>query len=242
MLSPIGIIVIACYSMLILLAFGLLGWLPSFLVSWVFDRPLARWVRLACWVLLTPPALVLLSLPWVEEALISRSFDEACKDAGVKVYRQVQVDGFYDATVPSGYDHIKNDGYGFMEHLRDVDGKIIRIERPVDMKTPLNQWKKVVMDYPTARYHLINAYQKGRYQIKEPIGWKLQKIEEQVVDSQTGEILGRNTTIIRVAPFHEALIASLFGPPIVMCHAPNVKPYVSQPPFLKSILKPISNQ
>ncbi|GHT97110.1 hypothetical protein AGMMS49545_23650 [Betaproteobacteria bacterium] len=104
-----------------------------------------------------------------------------------------------------------------------------------------------LLERPIARYHVIYAYQPNPYVQEEPIGWKLQKMEQRVIDSQTGEILGRKTTIKRVLPTHEALLAGLLGPPIVLCPSPTVEAYLPQlpfhqPPFPQSILNPISNK
>jgi hypothetical protein len=233
-ISPVSVILIAFYSSPILLVFYLLGRL--------LRHRFSRW----CWIWVAPPTLALLSLPWLEEAWISRNFSKACDDAGIKVYRQVEVEGYYDVLGLSSYDNIRRYGFSFMEHLRNSDGKVIHLERPLDMKTSMPQWKTTVLNHPTARYHVVYAYQPTRSSHDEPIGWKLFKTERRVVDSQTGEILGRYTMIKRIHPVHEALLTSLLGPPIKLCNGlPNVKPgpnYV--PPLLSfpdSILKPVSN-
>lgn len=218
MISPFGVVVIAIYSFLIMLIAILLSFL----------MPRLRWR----WVLLAPPAAALLSLPWVEEAWISSHFKEACKDAGVKVYRQVEVEGFYEGTIGTGYSFIEEYGFKFMEEKR-VDGRIAHTERLG------GEWKTTILDRPSARYHVKYAYQPTPYGYEEPIGWKLRKTERQVVDSQTGEILGRHTSIKRVLPTHEALIAGLFGPPIVLCPSPDVQPYIPPPPFMQAVLKPL---
>ena len=218
MISPTGIVVIAVYSFVILMIVLFLSRL----------MPRFRWK----WVVLAPPALVLLSLPWAEEAWISWHFKEACKDAGVKVYRQVEVEGFYEGTIGTGYSFIEQYNFRFMEEKRP-DGKIEHTERPE------GQWKTTILDRPSARYHVRYAYQPTPYDYEEPIGWKLRKTERQVIDSQTGEILGRQTTVKRVLPTYEALLAGLFGPPIVLCPSPDVQPYVPPPPFLQAVLKPV---
>lgn len=245
MLSPIGVIVIALYSWVIVLVFWGIGRLLAILSSWLFGYSLARWVQ---WVLLSPLVLVLLSLPWLEEAFISRNFNEACQDAGVKIYRQVEVEGYVDATSQRPRKTVKPGlkkmdlkslqsfdrfGYSFIEHMLD-DGGVSRVERHPEGLI------FILLERPSARYHVVYAYLKGKYETEEPIGWKLKKIERRVIDGQTGEILGRDTIIKRVFPFHEALLAGLFGPPIVMCPSPNVKPYVPPLHFPQSILKPIS--
>lgn len=235
MISLIGMVVIAVYSFVILLA--------AFLIS----RPLKRfrWT----WWLLAPIVLVLLSLPWAEEAWISWHFAEACKDAGVKVYRQVKVDGYgicrndlqkNDVHVgplfkqnPNQLADFEKHGFRFYEDIL-ADGGARHLEREG------GQVIVTLREKPEARYYERYAYEPNPYQIEEPIGWKLQKIERRVIDSQTGEILGRDIKIIRVLPTHEALIAGLFGPPIIICPGPNVKPFFPPPQFPQAVLKPIS--
>lgn len=220
MITPIGITVIAVYSFAILMAALFLSRL----------MPKFRWK----WALLAPPAALLLSLPWAEEAWISWHFKEACKDAGVTVYRQVEVEGFYDSTMRSGYERIRDGGFGFMEHPSNKAGKVDHIELVQD------DWKKTILDRPSARYQLKYTYQPSENSHEEPIGWKLEKVERQIIDSQTGEILGRQIHVNRGLPIYEAWWAQSFGGAMVSCPSPNVQPYVPPPPFPQAVLKPIS--
>lgn len=218
MISPIGIVVIAVYSFVILMA---VLFLSRLLLKF-------RWK----WVLLAPPAALLLSLPWAEEAWISWHFKEACKNAGVKVYRQVEAEGFYDESQETAYTYVE-DGFKFMEHL-EGEGKILHVERP------LGQWQIKYLDRPSARYQLKYTYQPTYHSHEEPIGWKLEKVERQVIDSQTGEVLGRQIHVNRGLPIYEAWWAQSFGGAMVSCPSPNVLPYVPPPPFPQSVLKPFS--
>ena len=78
--------------------------------------------------------------------------------------------------------------------------------------------------------------------------WKLYKLESLVIESQTGEVLGRETNFKRIFPTREALLAALLGPPIKLCPSPyplpniNVGPYIPPPTLKRSVLKPISQQ
>ena len=218
MITPIGIAVIAVYSFVILMAALFLSRLMSKF----------RWK----WVLLAPPATLLLSLPWAEEAWISWHFKEACKDAGVTVYRRVEVEGFFDESQEAAYSYVE-DGFEFMEHM-ESGGKILHVERP------LGQWQTTYLDKPSARYHLKYPYQPTYHSHEEPIGWKLEKVERQVIDSQTGEILGRQIHVNRGLPIYEAWWAQSFGGAMVSCPSPNAQPYVPPPPFPQAVLKPIS--
>lgn len=219
-ITPFGIVIIAAYSF----AIGVIALVLSRLLKSL------RWR----WWLLAPPALLLMALPWAEEAWIAWHFNEACKEAGVKVYRQVDVEGFYDSTMRSGYERIRDGGFGFMEHPSNEAGKVDHIERVQE------EWKKKILDRPSARYQLKYTYQPSKNSHEEPIGWKLEKVERQVIDSQTGEILGRQIHVNRGFPIYEALWAQFFGGAILTCPGPNVRPYVPPPPFPQAVLKPIS--
>jgi len=79
-----------------------------------------------------------MALPWAEETWIAWHFNETCKEAGVKVYRQVEVDGFYDGTMGTGYSFIEDYGFRFMEE-KTSDGKIAHTEKPE------GQWKTTIL-------------------------------------------------------------------------------------------------
>jgi len=228
-LGPVGVVTLAVYSLVVLvIVAGIGALLPRFRGKWA---------------LLALPTLVVLAAPWAEEAWISWHFAQACKDAGVKVYRQVEVEGYLDATTSrrwrgnvkpgfwEGTGSLKTSGlagYSFTETILD-DGSVLKVE------SYKNGRMATILDHPTARYHVVNAYHPAPYITEAPIGWKLKKIERRVIDSQTGEILGRETYVKRTLPIYEALIASLFGPPIVIC--PKM---IEQPRFPQIILKPTS--
>jgi len=161
-----------------------------------------------------------------EEAWISWHFTQACKDAGVKVYRQVEVEGYLDSqtlkkrsSVNVGSHDIpqtlefESSGYRFYEQEL-TDGGVSHQER-VDGQLVVS-----IREHPMARYRLAYAYQPTPYKIEEPLGWQLWKTERQVIDNQTGEILGRDTHITRVLPMYEQVIVGLFGPPLVSCPKP----------------------
>lgn len=248
MISPIGFLIIAAYSAVIGGVF--------FFVNRLMKG--FRWR----WMLVGPPALVLLSLPWAEEAWISWHFNEACKDAGVKVYRQVVAEGYAGSIITSKRGSIsigplfsqdptqqapfEKDGYRFYEDLL-IGGGARHLERAGDRVVV------TLRDQPEARYILKYSYQPQPSVIEEPIGWKLKKIERQVIDSHASEILGKETKIIRIFPTHEALVAKYLGPPILICPrsqgnedfnaAPklaNAPPYTPLPPFPQAIIKPIA--
>lgn len=218
-ITPFGIVIIAVYSFAIVAVALLLSrLLKNF-----------RWR----WWLLAPPALLLMALPWAEEGWIAWHFNEACKEAGVKVYRQVEVEGFYDGTLGTGYSFIEDYGFKFMEE-KTSDGKIAHTEKAD------GQWKTTILEKPSARYHVIYAYQPRPHVYERPIGRKLEKSERLVIDSQTGEILGRDVAINRWASIADVLWAQFIGSTMRTCPGPDFQPYVPPPPFMQSVLKPIS--
>jgi len=202
-ISNIGIGIIAVYSFVVLLV-----------ITW----PLAKLFRKFRWkwAVIAPPTFALLAAPWAEEYWIASHFAQACQDAGVHVYKKVEVEGFYDETIASGYELINRYGYQFIEHKGD-GGKIEHIEKKD------GQWRKQVLDYPTAHYHYKYAYQPTPYKTEERIGWKLEKLGTVVVDSKTGEVIGRDTEYRRTINIAEGSWRLFWGLAKTTCRgsAPN---------------------
>ena len=220
-ISIFGVIIIGFYSMVVLAVVAL---------------PLSKLLEAFHWkwIVIAPPVAALLALPWAEEAWIAWHFNEACKEAGVHVIRRVEVPGFYDSTMRSGYELIRDHGYLFMEQDADTSRKIEHIEQTGD------RWKVELLDHPTARYHYKYAYQPTPHRYEEPIGWKLERMETQVVDSGTGEVIGRNTLIKRRSSVAEKLWIGLLGSDLVMCPDPEKGP--RQPPFPEAVLLPVTKK
>jgi hypothetical protein len=229
MITPFGFIIILIYSVVIAAIALFLALLLKRL----------RWR----WVLLAPPLVAMLALPWAEEAWISWHFTEACKDAGVTVYRTVEVSGYVNDTNPmsrfiakpfwtvsaGAIGSFDAAGYSFVEN-KLTDGGVQRVERkPGGLKA-------TVLDQPTARYHVKYTHQPYG---NEVIGWKLVKHEKQVVDSQTGEVLGRDIRIGRIYPTYEALWVRLLGSPSTGCPSGEIER--QQPRFPQAVLKPLLN-
>ena len=232
MITPIGIGIIGIYSAIICVA-----------LLW----PLFRLLRNSRWKLwiVSIVGFPLLAAPWAEEAWIAWHFNEACKDAGVKVYRQVEVDGYLDSLSPQKRRSVDSGSYptprkvdfeegGYRYHEETLtDGGVSHHERVGD------QILVSILDKPRARYLLRYAYQPEPSVHEEPIGWRLEKVERQVVDRETGEILGREIFIKRWAPIADALWAQFIGSTLTICPGPAVKPFVPSPLFPQVVLKPI---
>ena len=212
-ISIFGIAIAAVYTWLVV---GLL------VLLWY---PLRRW-RLT-WVPFALAGLVAIVAPWAEEYWIASRFEELCKDAGVHVYRKVEADGFLDTTSPSSpfgvttgpwdspqaIKDFDRRGYRFQEYLL-TDGRVRRLERTGD-----GMWQSV-LDRSTARYHYRHAYQPTPYRYEEPMGWKLERSETQIVDSVSGEVLGRDTHYVREASAIEGLWIRFFGYGMTGCSGP----------------------
>ena len=216
-ISIFGIAIAAVYSLLVV---GLL------VLLWY---PLRRW-RLT-WVPFALAGLVAIAAPWAEEYWIASRFEELCKEAGVHVYRTVEVEGFLDATSPSSpfgvtsgpwdspqaIKDFDRTGYRFQELLL-TDGRARRLER-----TPDGIWQSL-LDRPTARYHYKHAYQPTPFETEKVLGWKLKKTEVQVVNSQTGEVIAREVGFNRYPSVLEGMWIRLFGSGLTQCPDPGKAP------------------
>lgn len=215
-ISPFGIAIIAAYSLMVIA-----------IIAWPLSRWLRRW-RLK-WALIVPIALPLLAAPWAEEAWIAWNFTQACKDAGVHVYRKVEVDGFYDETGAIGAGLVKNNRYSFVEYRRLYN------------RTQVEHAEKsggdvqfTFLTHPTARYHF--KYADPRQDVR--IGWKLMKHETVVVDSTNGEIVGRDTHFKRYPSVAEGLWMRLVGSGLVTCQGKAPSPPDLRYPLYHYVLVP----
>ena len=196
------------------------------------------WLWLRRWrswrLVIVPVALVALIAPWADEVWIAWRFGQLCKDAGVHVYRKVETDGYYDATTtgwsksevvtdPRQITDYENSGFRFRERNTSVSGhapgKISHLE-----KYPDGTWRITVIDRPMARYHYKHSYQPSPHVYEEPMGWGLEKKEQIVIDTETKEVLGRDTRYRRYPSFVTQLWAKYFGSAVVGCDGPSDEP------------------
>jgi len=177
--------------------FGLIIASPFYVLAlWLLSRAWRRlgnshWRWIA--VVLVPVVVV---LPFADELWIAWHFQQACKDAGIHVMRKAEVAGFYDDTMPSGYEILENYGFRFMEHQSSTQkGKVDHLERsPQGIVT-------TTIDKPTAQYH---------YKFEDPhreaqVGLKMEKRVTQIVDITTKEVIARKTNFSRYPGFIEGL-------------------------------------
>lgn len=132
---------------------------------------------------------VITSLPFVaavvEAAYVEYNWRALCATAKTEIKKKVVVEGFYDASVSVNYDHFRQAPVGFQHGFRfvewtDRDGRIWRTE---GFNEP--ELKTIQIDRPTARYHWYFA------PFATPVGHLLQKRDDKIVDSETGEIVAR---------------------------------------------------
>jgi len=199
------------------------------------------WLWLRRWrswrLVIVPVALVALIAPWADEVWIAWRFGQLCKDAGVHVYRKVETDGYYDATTtgwsksevvtdPRQITDYENSGFRFRERNTSVSGhapgKISHLE-----KYPDGTWRITVIDRPMARYH----YKFADPRQEVPAGFKIEKMEWQVTDSQNGEVIGRETRFNRYPGWAQSLWIKHFGNGGITCEGS-----APQPPTLRHLL------
>jgi len=217
----------------------------SAIVLAVLIWPLAKALKKFSWrwYLLGPIAFVLLAAPWAEEYWIASRFEEVCKDAGVHVYKQVEVDGFVDDLRRSDRYGIKTGlwnysqkaladwdarGYRFQENML-MDGGVVHLERTTE------GIEASILESPTARYHYKYAYQPSKYIHAERIDWKVEKRGTVVIDSESGEVIARDTWYRRGINFAEGSWRVFFGQVTTTCSGPKTErlPLAALKPIVK---------
>lgn len=220
MISPFGVVIIGVYSALVLALIGLPMW--RFLRRW-------SWWRYPTLLVVLP----LLAAPWAEEVWIANNFERLCRDAGVKVYRQVEADGFVDATYikerPTGemnvfkllYDdpqklaEFDRSGLKFRETLY-LDGSVWHVERRADGVYG------ALLGKPNGRYFLSSP------NVHSAVGWQLQKTDDRLEDRTTGELLAQELRFTRGPSMAEGLWLQYFGPVGKGCKGPLGEPEKSK--------------
>jgi len=201
-MSGFGTFIVVSYTALGLLAVGALFF---FIRKW-------RWR----WFLVTPLFVGVIGLavaPFVEESVIESRFEEVCRDAGIHVVRKVEAQGFYDTTMRSGDSYINRLGFIFMEHPAPGDRRKIEHVEKVG-----GDWKRTIYERPTARYHLVES------QANKAVGHKVRVQERVVIDTQTREVIARDTTYKRTANTINQAWMGLIGSTLRLCPDPSKGP------------------
>jgi len=159
-----------------LLALGILGWVLT-----------KTWKH--AWILIIPLLPVFAIWPWWEELHIAWNFGQLCKkDAGIFIYKTVEVDGFYDDTT-HWWRQLAESDYQFVESRERGPNVVWRVERDG------NELKHFKIDRPTARY------QYHWPDFNRDVAHEIKRSSQEVVDTQTGEILGGSVRNGREAPW-----------------------------------------
>jgi hypothetical protein len=134
----------------------------------------------------------LTSLPFVaaigEAAYVESNWRALCATAKTEVKRKVVVEGFYDdGFFNTGWKVLQGgkNGFRFVE-WKDREGRIWRTEGFTE-----SELRTVQLDKPTARYHWLKP------PLPETAGHLLQRHDERVVDSLTGEVIAQHITFGR---------------------------------------------
>ena len=212
--SIIGYIVIA--------VFYVISSAILFLVWVRFERK--RWVK----PLLAVVVPIVAALPWAEEVWVAWNFAKSCDSAGVHVTRKAEVDGYYDDTGggpskvgvienPQAIDVYESAGFRFREFKvgygkRD---KVSHVEKDVE-----GQWRVTILNSPEARYH----YRFSNPTREVPVTWKLEKVERQIFDSHSSEVIAKDLVFKRFPNVIEWQWIRFFGTGMKICRGPLDEP------------------
>lgn len=205
-ISPFGIIIMA--------VFYLIATFPM-----IFLWKKIRHLRYRWW-LFVPLILIIMVLPIADELWISYNFYKVCKDAGVYLTRKIEVEGYYNETgggvdIPGVVKGYGENEFSFVERLIGYNPE----EKPLKVshvEKNNGEWYVTILDQPTARYHYKHADPRRWV----PIGFQLYKNEMQIVDSETGEIISRETSFSRYPSLVEGLWIRFFGSGQKICNRP----------------------
>jgi hypothetical protein len=249
------------FSLLSWIAWVVYGVIAVALVSLLWTKLLKLRLRNpGYWVLVA----AILIAPWVEELWIANNFDRLCsKDAGIFINKIVEADGYYDGTrkitrlvgrPPFKFIESADDGgrYRRVEHATGKEkadalawyqktkekqpGEKEWFTRPVsdDVRVVVEMdtghaWRVTTLDKPTARY-MYTAPQQST-----PIGYKIRKTERTVTDSQTQEVLARETLYARDAYWFFIAL----GAPVMLCQGVDQRESPSVGSIHNAVLVPV---
>ena len=140
----------------------------------------------------------------VAEAMyVDTRFKALCATSGAQIKRSVVVDGLYDDGFRKDRweDSLRSqqESYRFAE-WKAKDGRLWRSER-----IGPGEVRRFPIDKPTARYHWFSP------NIPSAYGHLMQRREETIVDSETGEVIARHVTGYRYPAFIDRLWSQFMG-------------------------------
>ena len=159
---------------------------------------------------------LLLTFPFVaaisEAAWVEREWQALCATATTEIKRPVVVEGFYDNGFRTyGWDLLRNGKQGFhYVEWKDKQGRYWHSEGFDEPKLRTVQIAK-----PTARYWWNNP------PFPVPVSHLIEKREETVVDSDSGEVIARKVTGYRYPSFVDRLWRQWFDGVPDRCEKPG---------------------
>lgn len=166
------------------------------------------------------------ALPWSEELWIAFRFGSMCTtDGGIFINKTVAADGFYDATT-HWWRQLVESKYQFVESRDYIDKTIWRVER---VGSEIRHFK---IDRPTARYRYEQLHS------HTSVAYKVRKAEWTVTDSQTDEVLARETVYVR-DPYWFFIALDR---PVMICRGVDQRSPQSGGSIYNAVLKPITKQ
>jgi hypothetical protein len=163
-----------------------------------------RWRKKPQWV----AALVLVAytplIAAVAEAVyVDTRFKALCSTAGAQIKRKVVVEGFYDDEFnQDGWEiHLKPGDFEFrFVEWKDKKGRVWRSElaRPGEVR-------RLALERPSARYHWRSP------EFASADGHLMQRREQTIVDTATGDVIARQLTGYRYPAFIDRLWSQFLG-------------------------------
>lgn len=149
-----------------------------------------------------------------EALYVDTQFRALCASGGNEVKQRLVVEGFYDDGFRTDaweiYLRTGETGYRFVE-WKDKGGRIWRSERLAP-----GEVRRFPLDKPTARYHWRNP------EFPSPHGHLMERREETIVDSATGEVVARRLTGYRYPAFVDRLWARSMGGGPEICSSNDI--------------------
>jgi hypothetical protein len=149
-----------------------------------------------------------------EAVYVDTRFKALCATAGTQIKQKVVVEGFYDdGSRTDGWEIYLRPGdfrFRFVE-WKDKQGRIWRSEA-----VQPGEVRRVALERPSARYHWLHP------EFASPDGHLMERREQTIVDSMTGEVIARQLTGYRYPPFVDRLWSQFMGSGPEMCGSGDI--------------------
>ena len=195
-------------------------------------------------------AAVMLLLPWTEEFWIAYNFGRLCRtDAGLKIVRTAEVDGFFNDSENGDYSDIVNYGYRFIEGRGQKGTTRLSLGNPEWLMEGIQRYKnenpgadifaqyQIRVDMGNRTQALIFPKQNQSWVYQQidkptarywfhlyyhvPVKHQIERTESKVVDSQSGETIARYVVYVRKKPW---FYVGLDSAPYYACDGPDGGP------------------